>query len=306
MADAGNVEAQLRLGMMYANGDGVEKDPVQAAAFYTDAAMRGNIPAQFNLATFFYSGDGVPKDFVQAHVWWNISGAKGNKESKLRLATLEPQMTPEQKAQAMTAAREIFARIQNPKAHINREAMPETKTEDSFASNLGKLPADTKASPTRIDGVKNIPLVQDAIASPLVLDPKRPRPSKQKQQVRPAILAERLAGTANIGPTAVDARWSSYGAYLQRMFESAQIQWEKLLTESKVYPASGSTVTVKFVMDSEGKISRIVNLDSTASDAASRACVSAITDRAPYGTWTDDMKAVLGEQQEMTLTFYYQ
>jgi hypothetical protein len=90
------------------------------------------------------------------------------------------------------------------------------------------------------------------------------------------------------------------------MIESVQIQWEKLLTESKVYPTSSSTVTVKFVMDAEGKISRIVNLDSTASDAASRACVSAITDRAPYGTWTDDMKAVLGEQQEMTFTFYYQ
>jgi hypothetical protein len=30
------------------------------------------------------------------------------------------------------------------------------------------------------------------------------------------------------------------------------------------------------------------------------------TDRAPYGPWTDDMKAVLGSQQEMTFTFYYQ
>jgi hypothetical protein len=40
--------------------------------------------------------------------------------------------------------------------------------------------------------------------------------------------------------------------------------------------------------------------------AAERACMSAITDRAPYGEWTDDMKAVLGEQQEMTFTFYYQ
>ena len=36
------------------------------------------------------------------------------------------------------------------------------------------------------------------------------------------------------------------------------------------------------------------------------ACVSAITDRAPYGPWTDDMKAMLGSQQEMTFTFYYQ
>ena len=59
-------------------------------------------------------------------------------------------------------------------------------------------------------------------------------------------------------------------------------------------------------MDSKGLIARIVNVDSTAKDAAERACMSAITDRAPYGEWTDDMKAVLGEEQEMTFTFYYQ
>jgi hypothetical protein len=202
--------------------------------------------------------------------------------------------------------------VQAPKLEQNPLTGTEKKegeSKDGFASNVSKITENTRAIPTRIEGVKNVPLIQDAIAAQPAIDPQRPRPRPtvvKTQQVRPAILAERLAGTANIGPTSVDARWSSYGAYLQRMIESVQIQWEKLLTESKVYPTSGSTVTVKFVMDSEGKISRIVNLDSTASDAASRACVSAITDRAPYGTWTDDMKAVLGEQQEMTFTFYYQ
>ena len=85
-----------------------------------------------------------------------------------------------------------------------------------------------------------------------------------------------------------------------------QIQWAHLLQQSKVYPTAGSSVTVKFVMDSTGRIARIVNVDSTAKDAAERACTSAITDRAPYGEWTDDMKAVLGEQQEIEFTFYYQ
>ena len=112
--------------------------------------------------------------------------------------------------------------------------------------------------------------------------------------------------TQTIEPTAVDARWSNYGAYLQRMIESVQLQWEHLLRESKVNPTTGSSVTVKFVMDSKGLIARIVNVDSTAKDAAERACMSAITDRAPYGEWTDDMKAVLGEEQEMAFTFYYQ
>jgi hypothetical protein len=71
-------------------------------------------------------------------------------------------------------------------------------------------------------------------------------------------------------------------------------------------PAGGSTVAVKFIMNDEGKITNITHVDTSANETASRACVSAITDRSPYGPWTDDMKAVLGTQQEMTFTFYYQ
>jgi hypothetical protein len=180
---------------------------------------------------------------------------------------------------------------------------------ESYGTNIAKLMANARAVPDKVEGVQNVPLIQGANATQPAIDPLRPRPRPsvvKTQQVRPAILAERLAGTANIGPTSVDARWSNYGAYLQKMIEAVQIQWERLLTESKIYPTSGSTVTVKFIMDSKGLIARVVNVDSTASDAASRACMSAITDRAPYGDWTEDMKAVLGEQQEMTFTFYYQ
>jgi len=180
---------------------------------------------------------------------------------------------------------------------------------DGFGSNVSKTLENTKAIPEKIDGVKNVPLVEGATATQVAIDPQHPRPRPQvvkQQNTRPAIFAQNVMGTSNIGPTAVDARWSNYGAYLQRMIDTVQTQWERILIESRVSPASGSTVTVKFVMDSDGKIVRIVNVDSTASDSASRACMSAITDRAPYGVWTDDMKAMLGEKQEMTFTFYYQ
>ena len=141
------------------------------------------------------------------------------------------------------------------------------------------------------------------------VDPRRsqPRPQLVKTiQTRPAILAENKFGTTNIGPTAVDARWSNYGAYLQRMIDSVQIQWERIVIEQKANPVGGSSVTVKFVMNDEGRIVDIGVENSTANDTATRACVSAITDRMPYGRWTDDMKAVLGDRQQMTFTFYYQ
>jgi hypothetical protein len=141
------------------------------------------------------------------------------------------------------------------------------------------------------------------------IDPRRPQPRPQLVktiQTRPAILAENKFGTTNIGPTAVDARWSNYGAYLQRMIDSVQIQWERIVIEQKANPVGGSSVTVKFVMNDEGRIVDIGVENSTANDTATRACVSAITDRMPYGPWTDDMKAVLGDRQQMTFTFYYQ
>lgn len=110
-----------------------------------------------------------------------------------------------------------------------------------------------------------------------------------------------------VGPTAMDAKWSAYGPYLRRMADTVQIQWERLILQLPDRPAGGSTVRVKFVMNDQGRISKITGVESVDVPAsAKRACVSAITDRAPYGPWTDDMKAVLGTQQEMTFTFHFQ
>lgn len=113
--------------------------------------------------------------------------------------------------------------------------------------------------------------------------------------------------SANIGITAVDSRWSNYGVYLQRFIESVQIQWERILSEGGVYPNPGSIVEVKFVLNSKGEVSKILNVHPSAgtSDAATRACPAAIEARSPYGEWTDDMIAMLGNEQQMTFTFLY-
>ncbi len=107
-------------------------------------------------------------------------------------------------------------------------------------------------------------------------------------------------------PSSIDAKWSNYGVYLQRMIETVQIQWDRILLSSTLYPPSGTTVTVKFRMDSDGKITAIVDVKNTSNEQGKEACISAITARSPYGKWSDDMIAVLGDSQEMTFTFYYQ
>lgn len=185
----------------------------------------------------------------------------------------------------------------------------EGENKESYASNVARFPNNPNPAPEHVEGAKDVPLVEGALGYQPAIDPKRPRPRPmvaKQQQVRPAILTDNKFGTSNIGPVAFDARWSNYGAYLQRMIEAVQIQWERILMGSKVYPPSGTMVTVKFIINSEGNVSQIVRVENKSNEQGERACISAITDRAPYGPWTDDMKAVLGEQQELTFAFYYQ
>lgn len=195
---------------------------------------------------------------------------------------------------------------QNPLAGFEKI---EGENKEAYGSNVTRIPENTRPIPERIEGARDVPLVDGATGLQPAIDPKRPRPRPQMAQlprVRPAFLADNPVGTANIGPVAYDAKWSNYGAYLQAMIEIVQIQWERLLLDGKIYPPSGTTVTVKFVLNSAGNIARIVQVDNRSTDRAERVCISAITDRAPYGPWTDDMIAVLGKEQELTFSFHYQ
>lgn len=195
---------------------------------------------------------------------------------------------------------------QNPLPGFDKK---EGDNKDAFGTNIAKIPENARPIPERIEGAKNAPLIQDAAANQPAIDPRHPRARPQivkQQQVRPAIFAENKFGTQNIGNIAVDAKWSNYGAYLQRMIEAVQLEWDRILVESRNYPGSGTYVSVKFILQNEGRVARIVEVDNHSTEQGSRSCVSAITNRAPYGPWTEDMKAVLGEQQEMTFTFYYQ
>ena len=61
-AAEGDVEAQMLLADMYADGDMIEKDEQKAAESYAKAAAQGNKEAQFQLGVMYERGRGVPKD----------------------------------------------------------------------------------------------------------------------------------------------------------------------------------------------------------------------------------------------------
>lgn len=64
-ADRGSTTAMVELGVIYANGSGVPKDPVQARKLFEKAAQAGNARGAINLAALTEQAGGKPMDPVQ-------------------------------------------------------------------------------------------------------------------------------------------------------------------------------------------------------------------------------------------------
>lgn len=193
-------------------------------------------------------------------------------------------------------------RMQNPLSGFEKSK----EGDEGFGSNIGKVPDQAKPVPNKVDGTTDS--VVDGQNTEPVIDPRhpQPRPVLEHPQTRPAIFRDNPVGTSNIGVAAYDAKWSNYGVYLHKMMEAIQAQWERILIDSNTEPPSGTSVTVRFTLDSKGKITEILQVESTSTEQGKQSCVSAITLTAPYGDWTDDMIAVLGNSQDLTFVFYYQ
>ena len=113
-AAQGHPLGQFFLGLSYAKGDGVERNPAEAARFYRLAADQGNALAQINLGVMYARGDGLPPDEAEALVWFLLAAGAGNADAEKFQSALERQLGPERTAAAHrrseTLAREIATR----------------------------------------------------------------------------------------------------------------------------------------------------------------------------------------------------
>jgi uncharacterized protein len=70
LAEAGDAEAQVSLGLLFDLGQGVPEDPATAYKWYRRAAEAGLAKAQFNVAVMEDSGVVGPRDAVAAARWY--------------------------------------------------------------------------------------------------------------------------------------------------------------------------------------------------------------------------------------------
>ena len=106
-ADQGDAYGQYFLGLMYDNGRGVAKDDVEAVKWYRKAADQGYADAQSNLGGSYANGRGVAKDEVEAYKWWLLSGAQGDEFARKNIPLIEQNLTPSQRAEGQKLAREF-------------------------------------------------------------------------------------------------------------------------------------------------------------------------------------------------------
>ncbi len=108
LAEQGNASAQLNLGIMYDNGEGVPENDAEAVKWYRLAAEQGLANAQSNLGVMYYQGEGVPENYLTAYVWLSVSAAQGNQMAKDNIEIVKNLLTNEQVAQGQTLASTCF------------------------------------------------------------------------------------------------------------------------------------------------------------------------------------------------------
>lgn len=104
--EQGHAEAAYNLAVMCANGWGVPQSDDEAFKWYSIAAEGGFTTAQISLGKMYAIGFGAPQDNVQAHKWYNIAAMLDDYNAEFERDDLARMMSPED----ITKAEELAAK----------------------------------------------------------------------------------------------------------------------------------------------------------------------------------------------------
>ena len=87
-AERGDAEAQVALGLMYHNGDGVEPNCAEAVRWFRKAADQGYHWGQFNLGVMYNNGEGIEQDYSEAVKWYRKAVKQGSASAQINLGIM--------------------------------------------------------------------------------------------------------------------------------------------------------------------------------------------------------------------------
>lgn len=179
---------------------------------------------------------------------------------------------------------------------------------DGVGTNVSQQKTPSTGAEQFLEGSRDVRNLEGAAT------PQQEQQQKQLPKQRPRLasastarqspLSNRLAGTMNIGPVGIDARWSEFGQYMRELIDTVDAEFQAITNEYRGHINAGTRVVVTFTLNSDGEV-KVTQVEETAGRVAVSQCQSAITNRMPYKKWSKEMMAVLGDQQTITFAFYY-
>jgi len=108
----GHAEAAYNLAVMCANGWGVPQSDDEAFKWYSIAAEGGFTTTQISLGKMYAIGFGAPQDNVQAHKWYNIAAMLDDYNAEFERDEMARMMSPEDVAEAEELAAKWLANFE--------------------------------------------------------------------------------------------------------------------------------------------------------------------------------------------------
>ncbi len=87
-----------------------KRDYATALKEWRPLAEQGGAHAQLNLGVMYFNGQGVTRDYIRAHMWWNIVVSLGDKGAAKNRDIVAREMTYTQIEKAQDLARECVAK----------------------------------------------------------------------------------------------------------------------------------------------------------------------------------------------------
>ena len=183
-----------------------------------------------------------------------------------------------------------------PRSIDQSQAAPATQPSISMA-------APAKATPPPGPGKAVVQPSPTPAPVPVAANPDRPRASVPSGTY--GLLLRRPVGVNRAGTIAIDARFSNYGDYTQRMLEAIQSSWWSIIERSRFESVSRGNVIVRFRLHRDGTVTDARVLSSEVTRVMTLACKDAVMAPAPYDIWRADMVAMYGESDTVTINFIY-
>lgn len=112
-ASYGRPDAMFKIGLMYDEGHGVETDSKKALHWFGKSATRGYNLAQFKLGEMYAQGRGIKQNMAKAYAWSKVAANSGLNDATALVTNMESAMTPEQLQEGKKLASEYLEKYGN-------------------------------------------------------------------------------------------------------------------------------------------------------------------------------------------------